>query len=625
MPTRRDFVRHAALTAVGLNARPFWFASVGTDSKSWSLESPFIAVEMADNQPQFRSLSLDSLGAGKRSPNALIPNATPVGGQYTSVGNSSGISYWLKEESETGLPVWTVRWQEAIGTLTSRYSAKADPVVLTINQSLNHATVLGVMPRAKRINLPCLIHLPGQGTIRVSSPQPDGYLTVDARRFSTPAFVEIGFPTATVDQPQRTYQLDITAIFPTLKGVEKNPLYDGFRRNFINIFQMNPRLRVLANNSSSDPCAFTLYEYAEVAKVCPPLAPGLTAMDLVRNTLDRYLSGMKAYGIVGFPDKYEGADTISWKSPFDTMDSYPSLLLSACYYVIETKDLNWGRTHSETLLGWGQRLLDQDKGNTGLLKHGESGNSGSWVGSPSQRPANWWDTIGFGHEDAYANALAYRAFTQFAMVLRQLGRPAESLRYAQKAAQLKSVYYRTFYNPATGMLAGWRSADGKLHDYAFTFISGVAVTYGLVEGEQARKLMQTLLAKCHEVGYTNFALGLPGNLIPIRRADYTHLEKRWGGPEREDGTDAFQIYENGGATACFAYFTIQALLQVGMRQEATRILTPMLQSFTDGSFEGKAANGMTYDWKNWQGEPHGYEGFLVDNYLTLLAVVNMHS
>ncbi len=30
---------------------------------------------------------------------------------------------------------------------------------------------------------------------------------------------------------------------------------------------------------------------------------------------------------------------------------------------------------------------------------------------------------------------------------------------------------------------------------------------------------------------------------------------------------------------------------------------------------------MTYDWKDWNGGPHGYEGLLVDGYMTLLAAL----
>jgi len=40
-----------------------------------------------------------------------------------------------------------------------------------------------------------------------------------------------------------------------------------------------------------------------------------------------------------------------------------------------------------------------------------------------QRPANWWDTIGFGHEDAFSNALAFRACSLLAEAARSLTTP----------------------------------------------------------------------------------------------------------------------------------------------------------------------------------------------------------
>ena len=74
---------------------------------------------------------------------------------------------------------------------------------------------------------------------------------------------------------------------------------------------MNPRLRILANNSSSTNCAFTLYKYAMVTEKTPPLAKELTAMDLVRLSIERYLDGAKGYLLVGFTGKYEDADTVA--------------------------------------------------------------------------------------------------------------------------------------------------------------------------------------------------------------------------------------------------------------------------------------------------------------------------
>jgi hypothetical protein len=61
------------------------------------------------------------------------------------------------------------------------------------------------------------------------------------------------------------------------------------------------------------------------------------------------------------------------------------------------------------------------------------------------------------------------------------------------------------------------------------------------------------------------------------------------------------------------------LYDLGRRAEADAILFPMLKSFEDGGFQGRGPDGMTYDWKDWNGGPHGYEGLLVDGYLALLA------
>lgn len=69
------------------------------------------------------------------------------------------------------------------------------------------------------------------------------------------------------------------------------------------------------------------------------------------------------------------------------------------------------------------------------------------------------------------------------------------------------------------------------------------------------------MAKLKMVGYNNFALRLSGNPIPIRKG--VQLDHRWSGPALDNGSDAFHIYENGGATACYTYFTIYALQKLG--------------------------------------------------------------
>lgn len=268
-------------------------------------------------------------------------------------------------------------------------------------------------------------------------------------------------------------------------------------------------------------------------------------------------------------------------------------------------------------------MLATDSNGNGLIKYCLSGNSGFWPARFKYRPSNWWDCIGFGHEDAHANALAYRALRNMAQIASHCGKNEDGVRYTAAADKLKGAYFETFYNPATGVLAGWRSADGQLHDYYFTFVNGIAIHYGLIPKDKANAIMDEMLAKMKAVGFTRFDLGLPGNLITILRKDFAEAEgnPRLGSGTKEDCSDGFQIYENGGATACFAYFTIAALYDLGRQSEADAILFPMINGIDKGEFEGFGANGMSNDWRTWDGTPRGAEGYLYDGYYVMLAVL----
>jgi hypothetical protein len=61
---------------------------------------------------------------------------------------------------------------------------------------------------------------------------------------------------------------------------------------------------------------------------------------------------------------------------------------------------------------------------------------------------------------------------------------------------------------------------------------------------------------------------------------------------------------------------------LGRRKEADAILFPLLQGFENGNFQGSGPNGKSFDWRAWDGTPHGYEGLLVDSYQALLPVLS---
>jgi hypothetical protein len=70
-----------------------------------------------------------------------------------------------------------------------------------------------------------------------------------------------------------------------------------------------------------------------------------------------------------------------------------------------------------------------------------------------------------------------------------VGRDIQKQRYATLADRFKAAYSKNLFNPATGWLGNWRSADGELHDYASTYVNGIAIEYGLVEPAQGREIL----------------------------------------------------------------------------------------------------------------------------------------
>jgi hypothetical protein len=577
----------------------------------------FLRAEFAPDQPVLTALAVDSLGKGKLGENFLLP-PTAAAATFEVQREGQKVEYWQAGAARTKRPAWVFDTSLRQMRFESSYSGKGPvpALVMDFDLQLCHATLLGLMNDDGSIRLPALLHLPDHGTFRITASATPG-LSLGYALVPYPAprqkekFLRVTFPGGSMATPQVEYTLDVVAIHPEIPELDRDSRFDGFRRNFLNIFQLSPRFRTLANNTASDVCAITVWEYGEVALRTPPLAQGLTALDLLRQTLDRYLGGLKGCGMKG----YNGGTPN--ETGYDFLDAYPSLVIAGADYVLGSQDQAWLRKNYSSLQAWAARMLAFDSDGDGLLEYPETRQSGPW---PWNHPANWWDTIWFTHKDAYSNALAYRACLDMAKVARLAGKPEDERYYASRAEKLRSVYATTFYNPATGVLAGWKDPQGKLHDYYFTFVNGMAITYGLVPPPQANQIMDRMLAKMREVGYTRLDLGLPGNLIPVRKEDYGDGGIDDGEPMREDGSDAFQNYENGGATACFVYFTITALYQLGRQEEGDGILFPILRAFEEGGFQGRGPNGKTKDWKRWDGTPKGYEGLLADDYLTLLAV-----
>ncbi len=457
-----------------------------------------------------------------------------------------------------------------------------------------------------RCSFPAICHSPNYGNIQIQLMEGDSassFLKVDSWRKEGFGYlgIECG---VTVDDDGELLLLPGTTrmklkISPAALGLiepespDASALHLSFLRAWGSVFGFRSEYFGMSNNAYSLNCHFVQHVYADMA-FHTSSSEGVDTMELLGYSVRLALFGGMGYG--------DNRDYF--------LDSDASLLIAAGVYIFKTKNVEWVNQCWAPLLECGQRLLSKRLDNGLVACHKLSGNAGEhhWG-------SNWWDIISFGYLDAFSNAFIYRAFRQLQSIAEFIGDVNTRNIYKQAADTMQREFFHCFYNEETGWLAGWRSKDGKLHDYAFLFVNGIAIVYGLVPQSHRQRIMEKLEEKRMQIGYEFFHLGLPGNLMPIRREDYVlHVS---GSSKLADGSDGFQNYENGGATMSQAYFYLRALDMAGM-PIAEKIGNAILDAFEQGDTIGGIWGGN--DWRYLDGRYCGYEGLLSDQMYVLLAV-----
>ena len=376
---------------------------------------------------------------------------------------------------------------------------------------------------------------------------------------------------------------------------------------------------ILGNNVISDPASVSIWFYADQAFFMPEAAPGVSLMPLVRQTIDYWLDRRMRRG----PDGRLTGEITGYWDYGGFLDAEASPLIAAWDYVEVTSDLPWLERRIGRLELAADFLASRDIDGDGFVEAVQSGDRGALV--QPNRSCAWWDALNCGWKDGYTNALIYRAWRSLADLERELGRSAQAAGYTRLADRLKAVYAKTLYNRQTGWLAWWRSRDGELHDYASPTLNGLAIEYGLVEPGLARRILNRLWKKMAAAGFTRFDLGVPPMLVPVRRSDYLQPDAI-GIPAREDGTDTFGQYMNGGITAGQVLHFLDAHYVLGSKElaaRADRVLRAMLERQVRGGFQNgvRNATGKGIDWTTWDAKPSGYEGYLADSFRFLQAVL----
>lgn len=356
-----------------------------------------------------------------------------------------------------------------------------------------------------------------------------------------------------------------------------------------------------SNNGASMHCTTSL---ADVSTIATRLgnAPGIRPLEWVGVSLQRWLDGAPSYG--------SGATS---HGDHRLEDEYVHMaantLLAMARYLVESGDEPWFARNRDRIVRELESMLARDVDGDGLvestLRRGVTGEH--------QWSTAWADVLSFGWKDAWANAVLCEAWREWELVLHRAGEDELAARIAAARTALIASYLPSFFNDATGLIAGWRSRDGALHDHGFSIVIAQACATDAVPLESAREIMAALMTAWRDVGLDDVRNGIPLNL--------------WRVPEAEIGGVVFGLpmggYQQGGYSHHGARVVVEALERCGMHDDADRVLEQLCETIGDDSSFGGLGSGR--DWRMADGTPSGYEGQLVEGFSVLAAALRRYS
>lgn len=185
---------------------------------------------------------------------------------------------------------------------------------------------------------------------------------------------------------------------------------------------------------------------------------------------------------------------------------------------------------------------------------------------------NYWDLMPFGHLDCYATLRYYDTLLKMARLEREIGAnpswnvPQGVLAFdpaflERHAAQVKAEGNRLFWNAATGRFVPGIDAEGKIHDYGYTFLNLEAIFYDFATPDHARQIMswiagQRLVAGDTSQGADIYFWRFAPRASTKRNLNYYHW--RWNAALFPFGDQV----QDGGAVLGFSHHDLMARLKV---------------------------------------------------------------
>ena len=104
--------------------------------------------------------------------------------------------------------------------------------MLNFDPQRSHVALFGRMNEDGSVRLPAVLHVPNQGSVRITSPAKRpvalGYDSHQGDPDDAEFFVKVTFPAATAAEPRLEYRWEITAIYPSLSENGRDPRLSAF-------------------------------------------------------------------------------------------------------------------------------------------------------------------------------------------------------------------------------------------------------------------------------------------------------------------------------------------------------------------------------------------------------------
>ncbi len=526
------------------------------------------------------------------------------------------VSYDFKAAGQHYRLVWcvtarglTLRAERTAARVTQAWHSAAWAIGLRNSVSPSH--VLGrLRPEGESgaVALPALLTLPGFGSWAIKSSGPAGWARSDCFRAHDLNTLELKVgeePTAEglyrlrAGRHRAVFTLTPKRPAPLLRASAPAVIKRALARTQWTALTFRADTATLSNNGASMHCPICMDTWAAVARPQGDVLPGLPAIDFLRLSLERWLTGGPGYA---------AGRLLQDGSSHDADDEYlqtgASALRGLGEYLRHGATPAWYREFRPRIRQKLEAARARDLDGDGLIESlHRTGVSGT-----QQWSTCWFDVISFGWKDAFANATLYGALLALVSGLRRFDEKDQAQKLAHWAGWLRTNYRDAFWNDATGWLAGWRCRENQLHDYAFLPVNGAAIAAGLLSPEEGRDILLRLLAEAKKTGLPDPALGLPGNLRPIPDCDLADIIQGY----------PFGYYQNGGRTHSQTRHFVMALYQCDLRREADTMLERLCTGLAEARVFGGNQSGV--DWRYWDDRPCGYEGLLTDQFGLLEAI-----